>query len=401
MPVFEYKGVDANSKNVSGVIDAESEKAARAKLRKQRVFPTKIVQGGARGGKKGGKFFQNVTVEEVASMTRQLAVLLGAQIPLIDSLAATLDQVENPIIRKALTETKDKVSEGARLGDCMQAFPKVFDNIYIFMVKAGEASGALDVVLKRLADFKEAQAEMKAKIKAAMTYPVIMAIVATGMLGYIFTSVVPKITAVFEKQKAVLPGPTQVIISITYVIQNYWWLVILCGVGIFFAIRSYARTAKGRERLDEFKLKAPVFGDLNRKVAVARLSRTLSTLLNSGVQLLPGLDIVRNVMDNVVLSKIIESTMVSVKEGESLAEPLRRSGKFPTLFIHMVTVGEKTGMLEQMLEKVADTYDTEVDHAIDGMTSLLTPVMLVVMGGAIGFIVFAVMMPILQLTQNQ
>lgn len=401
MPVFEYKGVDANSKNVSGVIDAESEKAARAKLRKQRIFPTKITQEGGKSGQKGAKLFQTVTVEEIASMTRQLSVLLGAQIPLIDSLAATLDQVENPIIRKALTETKDKVTEGARLGDCMQAYPKVFDNIYVFMVKAGEASGALDVVLKRLADFKEAQAEMKAKIKSAMTYPVIMAIVATGMLGYIFTSVVPKITAVFQKQKAVLPVPTQVIINITYVIQNYWWLVIICGVGIFFATRAYARTKRGRERLDEFKLKAPVFGDLNRKVAVARFSRTLSTLLNSGVQLLPGLDIVRNVMDNIVLSKIIESTMVSVKEGESLADPLRRSGKFPTLFIHMVTVGEKTGMLEQMLEKVADTYDTEVDHAIDAMTSLLTPIMLVVMGGAIGFIVFAVMMPILQLTQSQ
>lgn len=400
MPVFTYKGVDAASKNVSGVIDAESEKAARAKLRKMRVFPTKVaLEGGS--SKKSSKFFQTVTVEEIASMTRQLAVLINASIPLIDALSATLDQVENPIIRTAMTEIKDKVTEGARLGDCMAAYPKVFDNIYIFMVKAGEASGALDVVLQRLADFKEAQAEMKAKIKSAMTYPVIMAIVATGMLGYIFTGVVPKITAVFQKQKAVLPMPTQIIIQITYVIQNYWWLVAIIGVGLFFAFRSYARSKNGRARIDDLKLKIPVFGDLNRKVAVARFSRTLSTLLNSGVQLLQGLDIVRNVMDNVVLSKVIEATMVSVKEGESLADPLRRSGRFPTLFIHMVTVGEKTGQLEQMLQKVADTFDTEVDHSIDAMTALLTPVMLVVMGGAIGFIVFAVMMPILQLTQNQ
>lgn len=401
MPVFEYKGVDANSKSVSGVVDADSERAARTKLRKQRIYPTKITLESSNKGLKGISFGKGVKVEEVALMTRQLSVLLNANIPLIDSLAAAQDQVENPVMRKALAEIKDKVSEGARLGDCMQAYPDVFDNIYIYMVKAGEASGSLDVVFKRLAEFKEAQAEMKAKVKSAMTYPVIMALVSVGMLGYIFTSVIPKIIAVFEKQKAALPGPTQLVIGITYFVQNYWLLVIIMAVVAFFAFRAWVNTPGGREKVDEFTLKMPVFGDLNRKVAVARFSRTLSTLLNSGVQLLQGLDIVRNVMDNVVLSKVVENTMVSVKEGESLADPLRRSGQFPTLFIQMVTVGEKTGMLEQMLEKVADTFDSEVDNAIASMTSLMTPVMLVVMGGAIGFIVFAVMMPILQLTQMQ
>lgn len=401
MPVFEYKGVDINSKNVSGVIDAESEKAARSKLRKQKIFPTKVVAESVGRGVKGFKIFNGVKIEEVAAMTRQLAVLLGAGIPLIDSLAATQDQVEHQTIRKALADIKDKVSEGGRLADCMQAYPDVFDNIYIYMVRAGEASGSLDIVLKRLADFKESQASTKAKIKSALNYPIIMVVVALLIIGYIFTSVVPKMTSVFVRQKLALPWSTQFVMSITYVIQNYWYLVFVAFVFGFITLRSYKRSARGRERLDEWKLKMPVFGELNRKVAVARFSRTLSTLLNSGVQLLPALEIVRNVMDNIVLSKVVATTMVSVKEGESLAEPLRRSRQFPTLFVHMVTVGEKTGMLEQMLEKVADTYDGEVDTYVSGMTSLLTPIIIVLMGGVIGFIVFSVLTPIFQLMQAQ
>jgi len=401
MPVFDYKGVDASSKNVSGTIDAESEKAARAKLRKQRIFPTKIAPGGSGFSLKNIKLFQTVKVEEVAAMSRQLAILLNANIPLIDSLGATVDQIENPIIRKALAEIKEKVSEGARMGECMEAYPKVFDSIYIHMVKAGEASGSLDVVLTRLADFKESQADLKATVKGAMTYPVIMVIVSVGMLGYLFTSVVPKIASVIEKQDAVLPIPTQIVLGITHVVENYWFFVAIGFALVGFAFTAWKKSPKGRATLDEWSLKLPVFGMFNMKIAVARFSRTLATLLNSGVQLLQGLQIVKNVMDNVVLAKIIDEVVVSVKEGESLAEPLKRSGRFPSMFLHMITVGEKTGQLESMLERVADNYDKEVDNAVKAMTSLLTPVMLVFMGGTVGFIVFAVLMPILQLTQNQ
>lgn len=401
MPVFEYTGVDANSKKVSGVVDAESDKAARAKLRKQRIYPTKLVQEGTKKGF-NIRLFNKVTVEEVAGMTRQMAVLLGANIPLIDSIAATLDQVENQDIRKALAEIKERVSEGARLGDCMMNYPKIFDNIYIYMVKAGEASGSLDVVLQRLADFKEAQAELKAKIASAMYYPVFMLVVAALILAYIFTYVVPKITKMFVKQKLTLPWYTQLVMKITEFLTTWQYVLILIGVIalLVFLFVRYKNSPKGREQLDRWRLRLYVFGELNQKVAVARFAKTLSTLLSSGVQLLPALDIVRNVMDNVVLSKIIEDTMLSVKEGESLADPLRRSGRFPSMFIHMIVVGEKTGLLEQMLEKVADTYDKEVNTFIDGMTSLLTPVMLVVMGLTIGFIVVSVMAPIFQLMQK-
>jgi general secretion pathway protein F len=395
MPLFEYKGVDAKSKNVSGTVDADSEKAARTKLRRQKIFPTKISQQGK--GIKEVRLFKGVKVEEIASMTRQLSVLINANIPLIDALEATTDQVEHPEIRKALTDIKGKVSEGARMGDCMSAYPKVFDNIYIYMVKAGESSGALDVVLDRLATFTEGQADLKQTIKSAMTYPVIMVIVSVGMLGYLFTSVVPKITAVIVKQKVALPLPTQVVMAITDAILNYWYLMGGGIVLLFFFFISWKSSAKGKERIDNWKLTAPVFGDLNIKIAVSRFSRTLSTLLNSGVQLLPGLEIVKNVLDNVVLAKIVEDVMVNVKEGESLADPLSRSGRFPSMFIHMIKVGEKTGQLEAMLEKVASNYDKEIDNYVQGMTALLTPIMLVFMGGMIGLIVAAVLMPILEM----
>lgn len=401
MAIFEYKGVDAKSKAVAGVIEADSEKGARAKLRKMRIFPTKIVPEGSGGGLKNFKIFQSVKVEEIAAMCRQLSVLLNAKIPLIDSLEAVIDQVENPLIKKALADIKGKVGEGARLGDCIEEYPNVFDGIFIHMVKAGEASGALDIVFDRLAGFKEAQADLKAKVKSAMMYPVIMVLVAFGMLGYLFTSVVPKIASVIAKQNAVLPLPTQIVLGITEIIENYWFICIVGFVVLLMMFLSWKRSASGKARLDEISLKLPVFGMLNMKIAVARFARTLGTLLNSGVQLLQALDIVKNVMDNVVLAKVIDNVVVSVREGESLHEPLKRSGKFPSMFLHMIFVGEKTGQLENMLEKVAENYDKEVDNYVSGMTSLLTPVMLVFMGGAVGFIVFAVLMPILQLTQNQ
>ncbi|MBU0505058.1 MAG: type II secretion system F family protein [bacterium] len=395
MPLFEYKGVDAKSKNVSGTVDAESEKAARAKLRRQKIFPTKISQQGK--GIKEIRLFKGVKVEEIANMTRQLSVLLNANIPLIEALEATIDQVENPEIRKALTDIKGKVSEGSRMGDCLAAYPKVFDNIYIYMVKAGESSGSLDVVLDRLALFKEGQADLKQNIQSAMIYPALMIFVSFGMLLYLFTSVVPKITSMLIKQKAALPLPTQIVMGITDAILNYWYFV---GAGLIIFVLwflSWKGSVKGRERIDKWRLTAPIIGGLSIKIAVSRFARTLSTLLDSGVQLLPGLEIVKNVLDNVVLAKVIENVMANVKEGESLADPLSRSGYFPAMFLHMIKVGEKTGQLEKMLEKVAANYDKEVDTYVKGLTSMLTPVMLIFMGGMIGLIVAAVLLPILEM----
>lgn len=400
MPVFEYKGLNAQSKNVKGTVDADSEKAARSKLRKMKIYPTKIVPEGQGGGLKNIRLFKSISVKDVAGMTRQLSILLNANIPLIDSLAATQDQTENPDIRKALGDIKEKVSEGSRLGDCMQSYPKIFDPIYIHMVKAGEASGALDIILARLAEYKEGQDELKSKVTSAMTYPILMVVGSVAMLAYLFTEVIPKIAGVIKKQKAALPLPTEIVLGITEFVQNYWLLVLIFFAILIFGFRYWKKTPKGHQKFDEMMLRVPLFGKLTLKIAVARFSRTLSTLLSSGVQLLQALGIVKNVMNNVVLEKMVAEVMVDVKEGENLADTLKATGQFPSMFLHMIAVGEKTGQLEEMLDKVASTYSKEVENYIDAMTSLLTPVMLIFMGGMIGFIVFAVLLPILQLTQS-
>lgn len=398
MPIFAYKGMGADGKAIAGSIDAESDKAARSKLRKQRIMVTKIAAEAKRGGFSNP--FGGVSVSDVAQMTRQMSVLLSANIPLLDTLESLQQQLQNPILKNAMGDIKGKVAEGARVADCMAAYPNIFGNIFIHMIRAGEASGQLETVLNRLADYTESQAKLRAKMKSAMMYPSIMMLVCVGLVSYLLISVVPKILGIFAKNKdMVLPLPTRILVGATDFMQNYWWLLLIGTAAAIFAFLAWKKTPSGQKKVDSLKLRLPVFGKLNLLVAVSRFSRTLSTLLKSGVQLLQALDIVKNVMDNVILSAVVEETMANVKEGESLAMPLRRSALFPVFFIQMIETGEKTGALDTMLETVAKNYDGEVETAVDGMTSVLEPVMLVVMGGVVGFIVMAIMMPIMQMSQ--
>lgn len=404
MPIYGYKGVDSQGKNVGGTIDAENERTGRLKLRRSGVFPTEIFLEGAKKGfsLKGDirlSFLQKVKTAELAHMTRQLATLLAANIPLVDSLAALQDQLENPLLKKSITGIKDKVVEGGRLADAMNADSHIYSSLYIHMIRAGEASGALEEVLCRLADFTEYQAMLKSKVTGALMYPVIMAIVGTSLMIYLLVSVVPKITSIFDDAGAILPLPTRVLMGISSFAQQYWYLLILGGALGFWFFKRYSRSEKGRRRLDQLSLKAPIFGELFRKIAISRFSRTMGTLLRSGVQLLQALDIVKNVVNNKVLAEAIDSTKESVREGESVAEPLRRSGQFPPMVIHMIAVGEKTGSLETMLEKVADSYDTEVDTTVGSLTTLLEPLMILVMGGVVSAIVLAILLPILQMSE--
>lgn len=399
MPVFHYKGVDAASKAIKGVVDAESEKAARAKLRKQRIFPTQIhADRGSVGKRFGGG---GVNQKQIAHMTRQLSILLNANIPLIDALAALQEQVEHPLMRKSLADIKDNVSEGARLWESMNAYPKIFDPIYVNMVKAGEASGALETIMTRLAEYKENQVELASKIQSAMIYPVIMMLFSLGMMTFLFGFVIPEMARLFEKQKVALPKLTQIVLAISTFMTSYWYWVILVFVVAFFLFKRYKNSENGRQKIDAYKLRMPIFGSVNQKVAVARFSRTLSTLLNSGVQLLQGLEIVREVLNNVILAAVVENTMARVKEGESLSETLDQSQKFPKMFIQMLSVGERTGMLEDMLDKVANTYDNEAKVAVAGLTSLITPLLAVVMGIVVALVVLSVLMPIMQLGNTQ
>ena len=292
---------------------------------------------------------------------------------------------------------KQRVNEGSSLSDAMAAHPKAFTGLFINMIRAGESSGALDVVLVRLADFTEASAKLRQKVTGAMTYPAIMVLMSLVILIILFTFVVPKVTKIFEDAKVTLPITTRMLIFTSNLTRDYWYVfLVLIGMGVYGFFRWRASEA-GRKKWDRFTLKAPVFGNMLRMLSIARFARTLSTLLKSGVPLLSSMDIVKNIVSNSVLTKVIEDARESIREGESIATPLKRSGEFPPLVYHMISIGERSGQLEEMLVNVASAYETQVDVRIGALTSLLEPVLIVVMGGVVAFIVFSILMPILQL----
>lgn len=406
MPVFNYTGINDKGKNTTGIIDAENDRAARVKLRKMGIYPTKIRLSGRGGGKISlssnidlSKYLQRVKTQDIAVMTRQLATLVGSGIPLVDSLQALEDQVDNMKLKTVITNIREKVTEGSKLSDAMKGHPKIFNALYVNMVNAGENSGALDIVLERLADFTENQAKLKSRVVGAMIYPIIMSVVGIALMLMLIVYVVPKVTKIFEDVNATLPLPTRILISISDAIIGYWYIIILLLIIIGYGIKRWLKTEKGREYFDKKILKVPLFGKLFRMVAISRFSRTLSTLLSSGVPLLTSMNIVKNIITNVILKRVVEDTSNSVKEGESVAEPLKRSGEFPPIVTHMISVGEKTGQMEKMLERVADSYDMQVDTAVSTMMTLLEPLMILVMAGVVSFIVMSILLPILQLNQ--
>lgn len=413
MAVFEYKALTATGKVETGIVDADSAKAARAKLRKAGVFPTDLTEEtSARGGKAGGAvkgkgkalevdvkklFGGRVSTQDLAIMTRQLATLLGAGISMIEALTALSEQVENETLKLAISTIKEKVNEGSGLAQAMRAYPKIFNDLYCNMIAAGEASGALDIVLRRLSDFLEAQVQLNNKLLAAMVYPIIMLVVGLGVVGFLMGFVVPKITKIFTDMKVALPLITTILIAISNFIASWWWAMLLVIGGSVYFWARWKKTEAGKAKWDAFALKIPVFGKLLRLVAVARFARTLSTLLASGVSLIQALIIVRAIVANTVIQAAIEDTRISVQEGESIAEPLKRSKQFPPIMTHMIAIGEKTGELESMLEKVADAYEAEVRTRIDLMTALLEPMMIVVMGVIVGFIALSILLPMLRM----
>jgi general secretion pathway protein F len=403
MPVFEYKALTAAGKAVQGLKEAESPKALRGALKRDGIFLTEVL--GEQQQQAAQKRDVNVRrwvvarvgAEDLAVMTRQLAVLIHAGIPLVESLAALVEQVEHERLKRVVSEVRQRVNEGGSLADALAAHPRVFNGLYVNMIRAGESSGALDVVLVRLADFTETQARLRSKIVGTMIYPVAMLVIGTLVLGALFTVVIPKITKIFEDTKAVLPWTTKALIAFSTFMANWWWAVLaLQGLALWGFFRWKATTA-GRARWDRFKLTVPVFGRLIRTIAIGRFSRTLATLLKSGVPLLAAMDIVKNVVGNVRLAEVIEQARASIAEGESIAAPLKRSGEFPPLVHHMVAVGEKTGALEEMLGNVADAYEDQVETTVAALTSLLEPFMIVAMGVVVAFIVFSILMPILQI----
>jgi general secretion pathway protein F len=338
-----------------------------------------------------------ISTDDVAITTRQLAVLVGAGVPLVEALNALVDQVDHERMKRVVSDVKQRVNEGSSLADAMAMHPRVFTTLYVNMIRAGESSGALEIVLVRLADFTESQARLRSKVIGTLTYPAAMLAIGVVIMGILFTVVIPKITKIFDETRVTLPWTTRALIGFSTTVHDWWWLFFGAFAGAVWLAERYRRTPDGRSRWDKWVLTAPVFGSLIRQIAIARFSRTLGTLLKSGVPLLAALDIVKNILGNVRLAKVIEESREAIKEGESIAAPLKRSGEFPPLVYHMVAIGERTGQLEEMLNNVANAYEAQVETKIGALTSLLEPFMIVGMGVVVAFIVFSILMPILQI----
>lgn len=412
MPVFEYRGLNSAGKTIKGLLEADSPKTLRAQLRKDGIFLTDVLgqAEGSRGAVMKGAGAQlvardidlrkltrgRITTEDIAITTRQLATLLGAGVTLVESLTALVDQVEKERFKRVLSDVKQRVNEGSSLADALGQHQKIFGSLYVNMVRAGEASGALDAVLLRLADFTENQARLRQKIVGTMLYPAIMLVVGGGILVLLMAVVVPKVTKIFESMNATLPWTTRLLIGFSNALQDYWFIIFPALFGLIAFTVWYFRSPAGKPIWDRFALKAPVFGSLVRLLAISRFARTLATLLKSGVPLLAAMDIVKAIITNSVLADVIEKARDAIREGESIANPLKRSGQFPPLVYHMVAIGERSGQLEEMLVSVADSYETQVNVRIGALTSLLEPILIVVMGAVIAFVAFSILMPILQ-----
>jgi general secretion pathway protein F len=400
MPVYEYKGLNKLGKNVKGIIDADSQRTARLKLKKDGIYVKSISDKGKAQKKKrsaGTNTRGKASIDDISNLTRQLSSLVRANIPLVDCLGAVSDQMENPYLKEVLADCRNQVNEGITLEKAISKYPNVFDKIFVSMVGAGEMSGSLDVILLRLAEFAEARSELKSRVQSAMMYPIITILLMLAILMAMFVYVLPTITNILVDQGVEIPWYTQLVMDISGFMVNYWLIVIigsLIMLAIFFRWKS---SPTGRPTWDAITLKLPVIGKLARMIAVSRFTRTLSTLLTGGVPMLNAMDIVRSVVDNEVLARAVDDARDNIREGESIAGPLKKSQQFPPIVIHMVSIGEKTGELEKMLNQVADTYDFQVKNQVDGLTSLLTPMMLILMGGVIGFIVIAVLVPMMDM----
>lgn len=415
MPVFAYKGYDMRGKEVRGLLDADSPRTLRTLLKKEGIRIIEHREETQKEGAPAGKIsptdlakkeidfkkvFERISVEEVALTTRQLATLLKSGITLIESLTAIVDQVENEKLKRVFGAIKSSVNEGSSLADAMAQHPQVFTTLYVSMIRAGEASGALDTVLIRLADFTESQARLRSKILNAMMYPVIMMGVGGIIMVILFVVVIPRITKIFKQVKAELPIQTKVLIFVADAVKGYWWLIIPAMAFTAYVFMQWKKSPKGKPVWDRFLLGAVVFGPVVRMIAVGRFARTLATLLRSGVPVLNALDIVKDVIGNTRLADVVQEARDAIREGQPIANPLRASREFPPIVVHMIAIGEKSGQLEEMLENVADNYDFQVDQRVESLTTLIEPMMIVGMGVGVAYVVFAILMPILQLSQH-
>ncbi len=408
MPVYAYKGVTADGRKTRGHLDAESPRSARARRRRDGIFLTELAEGRAaalRAAPASGRFhfslpsLHRISSLDLALATRQLATLVGAGIPLVSALGALTEQVENARLKDVLARVRDRVNEGAALGDAMAA-TGVFPDLYVGMVRAGEAGGALETVLDRLADYMESQVRLRNKVTSIILYPAMMLLFAIIVVGVLVTVVLPQITQLLASLNQELPFYTRWIIAMSHFARDFWWAIAAAAIGAVLAFRAVVRTARGRVVYDRVRLRLPVVGRLVRLLAISRFARTLSTLLSGGLPITRALQTAGEVAGNTVLAAAIDRARLSITEGASVAQPLRASGEFPPMVTQMIEVGEQSGELETMLAKVSDTYEEQVETTVTRLTALLEPILILVMVGIVLVIILATLVPLLQVTQS-
>lgn len=407
MAAFVYQGFDRAGKATKGVIDAETVKAARSKLRAQGVFPSSITEQKAGKVTSGSglninvdfsKFFQRVSAHDLADFTGQLATLVSAGIPLVEAFSALIDQTENPILKLTLVEIREQLNQGDPLHKAMRKHPRIFNTLYVNMVAAGEQSGALDTVLRRLTAYTESVVKMRSELIGALTYPALMGLISLGVVAGLFLGVIPRIRRIFDSFDVTLPLLTRIMLGLSDFVQDYWILMLISLIGFAFWFRWWVRTEKGRDRWDRMMLTLPILGRINRLVEVSRFCRTFSTLLASGVPIITAIAITESIVGNTIIKHAIGAASKNISEGESIARPLKDSGEFPPLVTHMIAIGERTGDLEPMLQKVADSYDTRVENTLKGLTATLEPIMIVTLGGIVMVVALSILIPMLNMS---
>jgi general secretion pathway protein F len=399
MTVYFYQATDKTGKYVEGSVDASDPKLAVRKIRGLNYLPIKVSEQKTSGSIglnlkiQGFSFLPKVSSKALLAATQQLATLVSSGLTLDKSLSISIKISEGDAIKKTLADIRGKVQGGSTLADALAQHPAVFSKLYINMIRAGEAGGVLGAILLRLSDFLEKNQEFKNTVRSASIYPFFLLLVGLGAVIVIFTVVLPKFADIFE-ELGQLPLPTLILLGISNVLQSYWWAIIVGIVGLVLAFNLYLKNEKGRLKWDAMVLKLPLVGSLIRKIETARFSLTLSTLLNSGVPILNALLIVRAILGNSVMAKSLENLHQGLKGGKGISGPLQKAGVFPAMAIHMITVGEETGSLDRMLEKVSQTYEKEVELAVKGLISLIEPLMILIMAMVIGFIVIAILMAV-------
>lgn len=406
MPVYEYTAINAGGKTVTGIIDADNESDAREKLRSSNVFPATITEAYDTGHSPGKrKRFQNfslfsgIKARELSTTTRQLATLVGAGFPLVSAIYSLIPQTDSLALKKVLSRLKDSIEEGNSFAEALADFPDVFSPLFVNMIRAGEASGTLEIVLERLAEINENRQVQKNRIIAILAYPVVMTILGFSILIFLLISIVPEFTSIFSDMNQALPLPTQIIKFISDRLSSYWWVLLILIITGYTALNRLKKTAKGNYLIDKTILRLPGIKTLAIKIVVARFSRTLGSLLENGIPMLTALDIVKNIAGNVLIAEAVQSASQKVEKGMGLGISLEEAGIFPPLSVQMIKVGEQSGDLEKMLLKTADVFENEVESTLISLTSILQPLLVVFMGIVILFIVLAIVLPIFEMNR--